>query len=205
MNSGFVWAMVALGLLVVFVRRRTHAIILVALQAVVLAAGGISISGGRSLEFLIASLILLLRAAAPCALFAFSVFRTRESEPVRSRISPLARLALVVAVLLVVVAFAPSFGLATRASEQASIGLIVIGATTVVSRRPTIFHLLGLLIAENGVALAALSVPRGLPLVVELGVALDLMMVLAVATVFHSRIFAEFGSGDTKHLRTLRD
>lgn len=205
MNSGFVWAMVALGLLVVFVRRRTHAIILVALQAVVLAAGGISISGGRSAEFLIASLILLLRAAAPCALFAFSVFRTRESEPVRSRMSPLARLTLVVAVLLVVAAFTPSFGLASRASEQASIGLIVIGAATVVSRRPTIFHLLGLLIAENGVALAALSVPRGLPLVVELGVALDLMMVLTVATVFHSRIFAEFGTGDTKHLRTLRD
>jgi hydrogenase-4 component E len=205
MNSGFAWAMVALGLLVIFVRRRSHAIMLVALQAAVLAAGGISISGGRSAEFLVASLILLLRAAAPCALFAFSVFRTREAEPVRSRISPLTRLTLVVAVLLVVAAFTPSFGLTTRAAEQASVGLLVIGAATVVSRRPTIFHLLGLLMAENGVALAALSVPRGVPLVVELGVALDLIVVLTVAAAFHSRIFSEFGTGDTKHLRTLRD
>jgi hydrogenase-4 component E len=205
MNDGFVWAMVALGLLVVFVRRRTHAIVLVALQAGVLAAGAISISGGRSAEFLIASLILLLRAIAPCALFAFSVFRTRESEPVRSRIGPLTRLSLVVALLLVVAALTPSLGLATRAAEQASVGLLVIGAATVVSRRPTIFHLLGLLMAENGVALAALSVRGGLPLVVELGVAVDLVIVLTVATVFHRRIFTEFGTGDTRHLRTLRD
>jgi hydrogenase-4 membrane subunit HyfE len=41
--------------------------------------------------------------------------------------------------------------------------------------------------------------------VVELGVALDLIVVLTVAAAFHSRIFSEFGTGDTKHLRTLRD
>lgn len=205
MNDGFAWAMVALGLLVVFVRRRSYAIALVALQAVVLAAGALSISPGRSVEFLVASLILLLRAIIPCALFAFSVLRTREAAPVRSRISPLARVCLVVVLLLVVALLTPRFGLTTRAAEQASVGLLAIGAATIVSRRPTIFHLLGLLMAENGIALAAVSVPGGLPLVVELGVAIDLMVVLTVAVAFHTRIFSEFGTGDTRHLRTLRD
>ena len=40
---------------------------------------------------------------------------------------------------------------------------------------------------------------------IELGVALDLMLVALVAAVFHERIFAEFGAGDTAELRTLRD
>jgi hydrogenase-4 component E len=205
MNDGFAWAMVGLGLLVVFVRRRSYAIALVALQAIVLAAGAISISPQRSVEFLVASLLLLARAIVPCVLFAFSVLKTRESMPVRSRISPLARTVLVVVLVLVVAMVAPRLGLTTRASEQASVGLLVIGAATIVSRRPTIFHLLGLLIVENGIALAAVSVVGGLPLVVELGVAFDLVVVLTVATAFHARIFSEFGTGDTLHLRSLRD
>ena len=42
-------------------------------------------------------------------------------------------------------------------------------------------------------------------LVIELGVALDLTLVALVAAVFHERIFAEFGAGDTAALRSLRD
>jgi hydrogenase-4 membrane subunit HyfE len=58
---------------------------------------------------------------------------------------------------------------------------------------------------ENGVALAAVSVPGGLPLVVEFGIAIDLTVVIAVAIVLHERIFEEFGTGDSHVLRSLRD
>ena len=34
---------------------------------------------------------------------------------------------------------------------------------------------------------------------------LDLVLIALVAGVFHERIFAEFGAGDTAALRTLRD
>ncbi len=91
-----------------------------------------------------------------------------------------------------------------RPSRRAS-GLLAIGVATIVARRPTIFHLLGLLVAENGIALAAVSVPGGLPLLIELGVAFDLIVVITVATAFHERIFGEFGTGDTAVLRDLRD
>ena len=58
---------------------------------------------------------------------------------------------------------------------------------------------------ENGLALAALELPGGSSLAIELGVALDLTLVALVAAVFHERIFAEFGTGDTAVLRSLRD
>ena len=54
--------------------------------------------------------------------------------------------------------------------------------------------------------LAAAELPGGSSsLAIELGVALDLTLIALVAAVFHERIFAEFGAGDTAALRGLRD
>jgi hydrogenase-4 component E len=205
MTEALSWGMVALGLLVVSTRRRATAIALVALQTVLLGVYALALSPGRSTEFLIASLALFVRALPLCGLLAYSVSRTREPRPLRSRMKPLMRLGLVVAVVFVVVMLAPSFGLASPAAEQASVGLLTVGIATIVARRQTVFHLLGLIVAENGVALAAVVVPGGLPLVIELGVAFDLVMVITVAVAFHERIFGEFGTGDTAVLRGLRD
>ena len=65
--------------------------------------------------------------------------------------------------------------------------------------------MLGLVLVENGLALAAIELPGGASLAIELGVALDLMLLALVAAIFHERIFAEFGAGDTAALETLRD
>jgi hydrogenase-4 membrane subunit HyfE len=75
----------------------------------------------------------------------------------------------------------------------------------VVARRATLFQALGLLVAENGIALAATAVKGGLPIVIELGAVFDVILIVAVATAFHERIFGEFGTGDTSLLRGLRD
>ena len=59
---------------------------------------------------------------------------------------------------------------------------------------------------EHGdVAMAAVAVPGGLPLLIELGVAFDLIVLITVATAFHQRIFGEFGTGDTGVLRDLHE
>ena len=59
--------------------------------------------------------------------------------------------------------------------------------------------------AENGLSLLAISVPGGLPYVIELGALFDLALVVVVAVVFTRRIHGEFGTGDTELLRGLRD
>ena len=53
--------------------------------------------------------------------------------------------------------------------------------------------------------MAALKLPGGSSTAIELGVAFDLTLVAVVAVVFHERIFAEFGAGDSAALRSLRD
>lgn len=205
MNEGLSWGMVALGLLVVITRRRTTAIGLIAFQALLLGVYALTLVPGRPTEFLIASLALLARALPLCMLLAFSVRRTREARPVRAPMRPLLRLGLVIVAVFVVLLLSPSFGLATRVAEQASLSMLVIGVAIIIARRPTIFHLLGLIVAENGIALAAVAVPGGLPLLIELGVAFDLVVVITVAVAFHQRIFGEFGTGDTAVLRDLHE
>ncbi|MHB8868783.1 MAG: hypothetical protein ACYC6T_18660 [Thermoleophilia bacterium] len=205
MNEGLQWGLVALGFLAVFVRGRYMAIGVVTVQAGLLGVGALAAASGRPPEFTLAALLLLARALLLGYFLFASVGRTREPRPLRAETTPFLRLGAVVVGALLVGALVPPLGLQSRVAEQASIALVLIGAATVVARKPTIFHLLGLMIAENGLALAAVSVPGGLPLLIELGVAFDLVVIITVAIAFHEHIFGEFGTGDSTLLRGLHD
>ena len=86
------------------------------------------------------------------------------------------------------------------------LALVAFGLVCAATRQATLFQVLGIVLVENGLALAALELPgASSSLAIELGVALDLTLIALVAAVFHERIFAEFGAGDTAALRSLRD
>lgn len=204
MSSGLVFALVALGLAVVVVRRRSAGIALVAAQSLLLAIGAFSVAGGRSTEFWIASVALLLKAIVVGAALGWSMLRTREPGPINEGLPAPARFVVAICVSFGAAALVPSFGLAESAGN-ATVALVALGAATVLLRRATIFQALGLVMAENGVSIAAASAPDGLPLVIELGFAFDIVVLIAVVLVVHERIFGEFGTGDTRVLRGLRD
>ena len=82
---------------------------------------------------------------------------------------------------------------------------MLVGIAIVVARRPAFMQLLGLIVAENGLSLLAVSVPAGSPYVVELGALFDLALVVTVAARSRQRIHLELGTGDTELLRGLRD
>ena len=205
MNEGLQWVLVAMGLLVVLTRRRSVAIFLVAVQAVLLGVGALVLTAHRPPEFLVAALVLLARGAPLFLLLAVSVRRTREPRPLGLQARPLLNVGAAIAITLATLALVPPLGLESNTAQNASVSLVVIGIITIVTRRETILQALGLVMVENGVALAAVGVPGGLPLVVELGVAIDLTVVIAVAVILHERIFEEFGTGDSHVLRRLRD
>ena len=203
MNGALVWALVALGLGPVVVRRRSFAVGLVTVQALVLVA--VALADALSGEDVGAAAALAARAVSLAVLFAWLVARTREPRPVRAATPPLSRAGLAVAFALALSWLVPDMGLTSRVAERGVLALIAFGIVTVATRRATLFQVLGIVLAENGLALAALNLPGGGSLVIELGVALDLTLVGLVAAVFHERIFAEFGAGDTAALRSLRD
>ncbi|HEY5294619.1 MAG TPA: hypothetical protein VIJ70_03990 [Gaiellaceae bacterium] len=203
MSGGLLWILVAIGLAVVVIRRRSVAVALVTAQALVLV--GFALDDAKAAGDVVAAGALAVRAVALAALFLLLVSRTRELRPVHARVPPLVRAVAAIAFALALTWLVPTLGLDSRNGERAVLALVAFGIVTVATRRATLFHVLGIVLVENGLALAALELPGGGSLTIEVGVAVDLMLIALVAGVFHERIFAEFGTGDSAALRTLRD
>jgi hydrogenase-4 component E len=204
-SSVVVAAILALGLGVIVVRRRSIAIALIAAQSLVLGIGALDLAAGRSDDFLVAALVLLTKAVVLPALLIILMRRTREPRLVAPAAPALVRLAGASAVALAAAALVPPLGLGDSQTEHTAVALVLVGIAIVVARRPAFMQLIGLIVAENGLSLLAVSVPGGLSYVVELGALFDLALVVTVAAAFTRRIHVELGTGDTELLRGLRD
>ena len=203
--TGFLaWLLVASGIAVVVVRRRSVVVGIVTVQALVLAVA--ALVEAETTDDAVAAGALALRGVILAVLFAGVVARTRERVPVHARVPPLLRGGLAVLLALALVWLVPPIGLETREAERAVLTLIAFGVATAGLRRATILQVLGIVLVENGLALAALELPGAEAAAgIEIGVAIDLTLISIVAIVFHQRIFGLFGAGDTAALRTLRD
>jgi hydrogenase-4 component E len=203
--SAVAWTLVLLALAVVATRRRSTAIVLVTSQSLVVAGAALALAPGRSREFLAASLALTVKALLIGGALLWTTRRTRELRPLVEDFSPLARVAGAAAFAVATVALVPRFGLPSRVAEGGAVALVAIGLATAVLRKATLMQALGLVVAENGIAFAAAAAGGGVPLVIEIGVVFDVIVVVVVATAFHERIFGELGTGDSTLLRGLRD
>lgn len=203
MSGAVVWTLVALGLSVLVVRRRSLAVALVTAQALVLV--GFSLGEAETSGDVLAALALAVRATVLAGLFLLLVSRTRLTRPVRARIPPFGRAGIAVALALTLTWLVPAIGLSSRDAERGVLALLAFGIATAALRRATLFQIIGIVLVENALALAALQVPGGASVAIELGVALDLILVALVSVVFYERIFVEFGAGDSAVLRALRD
>jgi hydrogenase-4 component E len=203
MSSAVVWIVVALGLGVPTLRRRSVAVALVTAQALLLAA--LAAIQADALDQLIAAGALVCRAVLLCTLLIVVVRRTRELRPVRADAGPLLRGTLAIGLALLLALLVPSLGLGDRTAERALLALVAFALVTIATRKATVLHIAALVQIDNALAIAAIAAAGGLPGLIELGVAADLIVVVLVAALLHARIYSEFGSGDTAHLGVLRD
>lgn len=205
MSSTVIAVLVVLGFGVILVRRRSLAILLLAAQSLLLGAAAIDLTGGSHSGLLAASLILLVRGVALPTLLTVVRRRTPEPALVAPATTVVVRLLAATVVSLVAVAAVPPLGLGGVAAEHGAVALLALGIAIVIMRRPALMQVLGILVAENGVYLLAISVHGGMPFAIELGVLFDLALIVTVAAAFTQKIHGEVGTGDTDLLRGLRD
>jgi len=94
-----------------------------------------------------------------------------------------------------------------RAAEvilAAAVALILSGAFLMVTRSKALMLMLGLLVLENGIFLAALVTTFGMPLIIEIGIVFDLLIGLLLMGIFVFRIRDTFEHLDVSRLRGLR-
>lgn len=89
-------------------------------------------------------------------------------------------------------------------SLPVALTMVLVGLFLMVSRRVALTQVLGLLVIENGLFLAALETTRGLPLLVDAGIFFDVLVGAMVMGLLVFRINATFESIDTGELRRLR-
>ena len=93
----------------------------------------------------------------------------------------------------------------TRNIIAISLAVVLIGFLMMVFRTQAVAQVLGFMSMENGLFLAAVSATGGMPLVVELGVAFDVLVAMVLFGVFFLQIRESIDSLDVDRLNRLRE
>jgi len=131
---------------------------------------------------------------------------TFESSPVVNGTS-----SLVAAAALIFLASAAMRNVAKLVPSPANklIGIalatFLIGFFTLVSRKHAVSQIVGIVLIDNGIALFAFLVTSGVPILVEFGVSLDVLLVVVVLQVLTARMREKFGGLDVDQLQELHD
>lgn len=118
---------------------------------------------------------------------------------------------MLVGIALVIFAFnlaAPISQLAegiTRGLIGIALASVLLSLLMMLTRRKAISQVVGFLSMENGLFFAATSATHGMPLVVELGIALDVLVATFIFGIFFFQIRETFDSLDITHMEKLKD
>jgi hydrogenase-4 component E len=118
---------------------------------------------------------------------------------------------MLVGLLVVVFAFGlaqPISALANTATRNAigiAVAVVLLSFLTMITRRKAMSQVIGFLSMENGLFFGAMSATYGMPMIVEFGVALDVLVAVLVLGIFFFQIREQFDSLDLHHLESLRE
>jgi hydrogenase-4 component E len=73
-----------------------------------------------------------------------------------------------------------------------------------VTRKTALMQVLGFMLMENGVFMTAVSTTLGMPLVVEMGIFLDVLVGVGIMGLLSHRINDKFASIETTKLNSLK-
>jgi hydrogenase-4 component E len=193
-------------------RRQLSALITLLTAQGVLLAGLATLlgtqDGGVELYAVAAGILLLKAGVLPTVLrrVLTGTHAARETQPLVN-----VPASLLAAAILTLVAYGVSQPLVeldpTPATHAAPVGIamVLLGFFVLVTRRRALSQVVGFLLLDNGIAATAFLVTAGVPLIVELAVSMDLLLVVLILQVLTVRLHAAFGDVDIDELRGLRD
>ena len=192
-------------------RRVVTLVNLYALQGAVLAAATLLLAWRTGEEHLYVSAALTL--VLKVAFLPWLLHRLIRRLGVYWDTEPLLKVSGTMLAGLVIVVFA--FSLAqpitrlastdTRSAIGIAVSVVLLAFLMMITRRKAMSQVVGFLSMENGVFFGAMSASYGMPMVVELGVALDVLVAVLVLGVFFFQIRERFDSLDLHHLETLKE
>ena len=118
---------------------------------------------------------------------------------------------MLVGIVLVVFAFNLALPISefSRSIARGTLGIalacVLMSFLMMITRSKAVPQVVGFLSMENGLFFAATAAVYGMPMVVELGIALDVLVASLILGVFLFQIRERFDSVDTRHLEKLKE
>lgn len=118
---------------------------------------------------------------------------------------------MLVGIVLVVIAFnvaqpiSQMSGTITRSTIGIALACVLLAFLMLITRSKAVPQVVAFLAMENGLFFAATSATYGMPMVVELGIALDVMVGMVILGVFFFQIRQQFDSLDIRHMERFKD
>lgn len=141
------------------------------------------------------------------------LYRLVRRLDVKTDVEPLINIptTLLIGIVLVIIAFnvaAPISQLATsvaRGTLGIALACVLLSFMAMITRAKAIPQVIGFLSMENGLFFAATAATNGMPMIVELGIGLDVLVGILILGVFMFQIREQFDSLDIHHLEKLKD
>jgi hydrogenase-4 component E len=118
---------------------------------------------------------------------------------------------MLVGIVLVILAFNLALpisqlaGTITKSTLGIALASVLLAFLMMITRSKAVPQVIGFLAMENGLLFAATSATYGMPMVVELGIALDVLVGMVILGVFFFQIRERFDSLDIRHLEKLKE
>lgn len=159
-----------------------------------------------NLIFILIETVIVKAAAIP--LFLGYVIRrnniSRDAEPSLSSF-----VSLVIVLSSIVIIFFISYSADSRVFENiffvVSLSTVFTGVFLIITRRKIITHIIGYLVIENGVFILSIAVGNEMPMLINIGVLLDVLASVLVLGIFINKIGDVFKEGDIDQLTGLKD
>ena len=181
-------------ILIVAATQIYRAIYAVAAQSLLIAAAGavLAASTGDVDLWVIAGITLAVKAVV----LPWVLHRVVQRMNVRREVEPVipvaATLALTVAVVVLSFQLSASLGSVGQAitgnALPVGIALTVLGVLVMATQKTALTQMVGLFASENGVFFTAMAVTQGMPLIIEIGVILDVILAALVMAIMVLRV-----------------
>lgn len=168
----------------------------------------IALFTGEPAMYVVALALLVLKGIAIPALLRTMLRRVGIPPQIKPYVNT--EISLLIAGLLVLFAYVLArpwtlvTTLPTRDGLPLAMALLFVSLFIIVSRKKAITQVIGFLMLENAIALLAAVGTYGVPLLVEIGVSLDALMVFLVMQIFVYHIHETFDTIDVEELTRLR-
>lgn len=193
-------------------QRRIYALLhLFAWQGLFLAANTAIVAYGAGVRHLYFSalLTLVMKVALIPYILHVLIQRMKIERDVETMVN--VPLTLLIGIALVVLSYnvmspiQEFSSLMTRSTLAIALATVMLGLLMMITRRHAVAQVIGFLAMENGLFFAATSATYGMPMVVELGVALDILIAALIFGVFFFQIRTTFESLDLSKMARLKE